>query len=94
MMGKLNSSPSGWKSTAKRQSIQWAAVPIKWLSAMWYKSPTKPKDFNFEVVYKSSWYDPKTKTLWPITPPKKNKAVKAKSTRKITQKEENELDLI
>lgn len=91
---KLASSPSGWKSSTKRQSIQWAAVPIKWLSAMGYKPAKKPANFNFEVIYKSKWYDPKTKTLWPITPPKKNKAVKGKSTRKMTQKEENELDLI
>ena len=94
MMGKLASSPSWWKWNGSTSSIKWAVVPIKWLSAMWYKPATLPKNFNFEVVYKSSWYDPKTKTLWPITPPKKNKAVKAKSTRKMTQKEENELDLI
>jgi hypothetical protein len=61
---------------------------------MGYKPAKKPANFNFEVIYKSKWYDPKTKTLWPITPPKKNKAVKGKSTRKMTQKEENELDLI
>ena len=78
----------------KKPDNRFLAIPIKWLSAMWYKSPKKPKDFNFEIVYKSKGYDPKTKTLWPITPPKKNKAVKAKSTRKMTQKEENELDLI
>lgn len=78
----------------KKPDNKFLAIPIKWLSAMWYKSPKKPAGFNFEVVYKSQGYDPKTKTLWPITPPKINKAVKSKSTRKMTQKEENELDLI
>ena len=91
----LSSRPKSWKvyGTSKSNDT-FIAVPIKWLSAMWYKPAKKPANFNFEVIYKSSWYDPKTKTLWPITPPKKNKAVKAKSTRKMTQKEENELDLI
>lgn len=80
-----------WRANIELKTL---AIPIKWLSAMGYKSPKKPADFNFEAIYKSKGYDPKTKTLWPITPPKKNKAIKSKTTRKMTQKEENELDLI
>lgn len=91
----LESSPSGWKwYWASGGNVKWAAVPIKWLSAMGYKPATVDKKIKFETVYKSQGYDPRTKTLWPITPPKKNKAIKGKSTRKMTQKEENELDLI
>ena len=91
----LESSPSWWKwYSSSGGNVKWAAIPIKWLSAMWYKPATVNKNIKFETVYKSQGYDPKTKTLWPITPPKKNKAVKWKSTRKMTQKEENELDLL
>ena len=91
----LESSPSGWKwYWASWGNVKWAAIPIKWLSAMGYKPATTNNKIKFEAVYKSQGYDPRTKTLWPITPPKKNKAVKGKSTRKMTQKEENELDLI
>lgn len=91
----LSSRPKSWKSYITSWSNdKFLAVPIKWLSAMGYKPAKKPANFNFEVIYKSKWYDPKTKTLWPITPPKKNKAIKGKSTRKMTQKEENELDLL
>ena len=64
MMGKLASSPSWWKWNGSTSSIKWAVVPIKWLSAMWYKPATLPKN---------GWLTVKTSTkalIYPSTKPK------------------------
>ena len=85
----INKSP-GTAKAIEPATMKIIPIPIKWIfPESKYNKPT------FTVrTYTTKGYEPKTKTLWPITPPKKNKAVKAKSTRKMTQKEENELDLI
>ena len=93
---KMAALKSNWwwaKKSYTNAKFKILPVAISWVYPISKNTSWSGKiDFNKEFV--SRWYDPKTKTLWPITPPKKNKAVKGTTTRKLTQKEENELDLI
>jgi hypothetical protein len=87
--------PKDWKTHTAYTNAKFKILPVavKWVYPVTNSTSPSTK-VNFRAAFVSNWYDPVTKTLWPITPPKKNKAVKGKSTRKMTQKEENELDLL
>lgn len=87
--------PKDWKTHTAYTNAKFKILPVavKWVYPVTNSTSPSTK-VNFRAAFVSNWYDPTTKTLWPITPPKKNKAVKGKSTRKMTQKEENELDLL
>lgn len=95
-----------WKSHTAYTNTDFKILPpaVRWVypvsnsssssSSSSYVSPSTTTKVDLRNSFVSRWYDTDLKTLWPITPPKINKAVKSKSTRKMTQSEENSLDLL
>jgi hypothetical protein len=85
--------PSDWRQHTSYTTAKYKMLPVavKWVYSVNERWRT---NVNLNNGFTSKWYSNSTNTLWPITPPKINKAVKSKSTRKMTQSEENSLDLL